>query len=63
MIENKLLNLYEEMAEIEEIYGIDYVFENLQVFLSTDKLREFVEDFKRMNDFGLLKHHCNMDEN
>ena len=58
MIENKLLNLYEEMAEIEEIYGIDYVFENLQVFLSTDKLREFVEDFKRMNDFGLF-----MDEN
>ena len=58
MIENKLLNLYEEMAEIEEIYGIDYVFENLQVFLSTDKLREFVEDFKRVNDFGLF-----MDEN
>ena len=59
MIENKLTqSIDEEMAEIEEIYGIDYVFENLQVFLSTDKLREFVEDFKRMNDFGLF-----MDEN
>ena len=49
-------NEFEEMAEIEDIYGMTCVMENMQVFLSeNDKLKEFVEDFKRVNDFDQVK--------